>query len=171
MGRKRHQEEGEEWTVAGDRACTELLELLPRLLSEVVVGTNSVTRGLEKKTIRFVVLPRDTRSSHIPDMAHRDHVPMVVLPTGAFETALSPTLKIKRVSVIGIREKKKTPHEQDTSNNNNNSSDSVPSSSSSLSVALEDLCAWVYRWQSAPTGARRAKLARGNKLQLVNRMT
>lgn len=137
--------------MAGDGACSELLKLLPRILGDVVVGTNSVTRGLEKKTIRFVLIPQDSRSQHIPELAHRDRIPMVVLPAGSFEkNGLGSALKMKRVSVLGIRKRQQS---QSLAHDATISSPTSP-------VAMEDFCAWLYRWQSAPTDAFRAKVAR-----------
>lgn len=71
-----------DWTMAPDRAGEELRGIMPRMRQGLVVGTNSVSRGLEKGRLRFVVLrgdigPKGSRS-HIPELAYRGKVPFVV---------------------------------------------------------------------------------------------
>eukprot|EP00631_Chrysoreinhardia_giraudii_P008036 CAMPEP_0197428994 /NCGR_PEP_ID=MMETSP1170-20131217/42666_1 /TAXON_ID=54406 /ORGANISM="Sarcinochrysis sp, Strain CCMP770" /LENGTH=98 /DNA_ID=CAMNT_0042956797 /DNA_START=10 /DNA_END=303 /DNA_ORIENTATION=- len=69
-----------DWTVAPDAAIVELTEVLPRLRSLVVVGSNSVTRALERRSLRFAVIANGVAEGalgYLLDMASRCDVPIV----------------------------------------------------------------------------------------------
>mmetsp|Transcript_8054 Transcript_8054/g.24837 ORF Transcript_8054/g.24837 Transcript_8054/m.24837 type:complete len:168 (+) Transcript_8054:131-634(+) len=135
----KHDAEEVEWTVATEQAVAEASEMLPRLRKVVVVGTNAVSRRLEKRLMRFVVLANDmSGQSHLLEMARLCQVPLTVLPTGSSEP-LARALSVKRVSAFGIPKTDTGPED-------------------ALSLAMEDFCAWIYRWQSSPTDAHRSRL-------------
>lgn len=145
------------WTVAPHKVSHELSETLLRIRGLVVIGMNSVTRALENGVMRFLVLPDDFNSrcvtSHVPELAYRAKVPFVVslahscrvkchsqiLPVDSFEM-IRKSLDVKRISVFGISKCKARAPACFGANAND-----------PLTMALEDVAAWVYRWQSAPT--------------------
>jgi ribonuclease P/MRP protein subunit RPP38 len=102
--------DNEETKIVMDRITREVLPLVQepsslRPLRMIAKGINEVTRILQRRDASVIVLSNDPSvlriSAHVMTMAHVLNIPICILATTS--TGLGKLLKLKRLSIFGIR--------------------------------------------------------------------